>query len=60
MKVYNILWLKFIKGSVKKSFFPPVKISSVLSKPFFLVHVALNACDSANFAPLLCGVTRRL
>ncbi len=40
-------------------FFYPVKISSVFSK-LFLGHVALNANDSADSAPLFRGVTSRL
>ncbi len=38
-----ILWLKFLNGTVKQHLFNPVKIRSVFSKRFFLVHVALNA-----------------
>ncbi len=38
MKVYNILWLKFLNFRVKNTLF-----ISVFNKLFFFVHVALNA-----------------
>ncbi len=55
-----MLWLQFLNGSVKKHPFYPVKISSVFSKPFFLVHVASNVNDSADPAPFFREVTSRM
>ncbi len=48
--VYNILWLKFLIGSVKQHPFYPVKISSVYSNPFWL-HGPFNANELSSPHP---------
>ncbi len=51
-RAYNILWLKFLNGSVKNTFFTLTK-SALFSASRFLVHVALNANELCSPRPSL-------
>ncbi len=51
MKVYNILWLKFLSGSVKNTFF--TRQNQLCFQQADLVHVALNASELCWLRPSL-------
>ncbi len=51
MKLYNILWLKFLNGSVKKHPFYPCQ-NELCFYQAILVHVALNANELCWTPPL--------
>ncbi len=49
MKIYNILWLKILNGSVKQHPFTLAKNSSAHSNPFY---VSLNANELCSPQPV--------
>ncbi len=57
MKSQNVVWLKFLNGSVKQHHFYPVKNSCL--QQAVLLHVALNANELCSPCPSIPGRSLR-